>query len=162
MKALTTRNRRSPQNGTEAPHLRRAAALILLFNALLLAWALFEPVGNRVSAIVVNVAGFVGPLLVLPLCFGGLLAWVWRRGASRTNNLPAALTGQRLAPVLLSMGILSGPIRKFFDAPYRSCKTEDDEDFAGNLIAHRRESINEIELRTTKDRREVGVRRRGR
>ena len=44
---------------------------------------------------------------------------------------------------------LSGPIRKFFDAPYRSCKTEEDEDFAGNLIAHRRESINEIELRTT-------------
>ena len=45
---------------------------------------------------------------------------------------------------------LSGPIRKFFDAPYRSCKTEEDKDFAGNLIAHTRESINEIELRTTK------------
>jgi hypothetical protein len=74
---------------------------------LLLAWALFEPVGNRVSAIVVNVAGFVGPLLVLPLCFGGLLAWVWRRGVARTNNLPAAMTGQRLAPILLGMGILS-------------------------------------------------------
>jgi serine phosphatase RsbU (regulator of sigma subunit) len=107
MKALTTRNGRSPQNGAEAPRLRRAAALILLFNGLLLAWALFEPFGNRVSAIVVNVAGFVGPLLVLPLCFGGLLAWVWQRGASRTNNLPAEMTGQRLAPVLLGMGILS-------------------------------------------------------
>jgi hypothetical protein len=47
-------------------------------------------------------------------------------------------------------GGLSGPIRKFFDAPYRSCKTEEDKDFAGNLIAHTRESINEIELRTTK------------
>ena len=44
---------------------------------------------------------------------------------------------------------LSGPIRKFFDAPYRSCKTEEDKDFAGNLIAHTRESTNEIELRTT-------------
>ena len=107
MKAGTIRNGRSSQNGAEAPRFRRAAALILLFNGLLLVWAIFEPVGNRVSAIVVNVAGFVGPLLVLPLCFGGLLAWVWRRGASRTNNLPAAMTGQRLAPVLLGMGILS-------------------------------------------------------
>ena len=105
MKADTTRNGRSPQNGAEAPRLRRAAALILLFNGLLLAWALFEPVGNRMSAIVVNVAGFVGPLLVLPLCFGGLLLWVWRRGVSRTDNQPAT-TGQRLAPVLLGMGIL--------------------------------------------------------
>jgi serine phosphatase RsbU (regulator of sigma subunit) len=106
MKADTTRNGRSPQTGAEEPRLRRAAALILLFNGLLLAWALFEPAGNRVSAIVVNVAGFVGPLLVLPLCFGGLLAWVWRRGASRTYNQPAVMTGQRLGPVLLGMGIL--------------------------------------------------------
>src|ERR671921_1245849 len=106
MKADTTRNGRSPQTGAEAPRLRRAAALILLFNGLLLAWALFEPAGNRVSAIVVNVAGFVGPLLVLPLCFGGLLALLWRRGASRTDNQPGAMTGQRLAPVLLGMGIL--------------------------------------------------------
>ncbi len=106
MKVATTRNGRSPQNGAESPRLRRAAALVLLFNGLLLAWALFEPVGNRVSAIVVNVAGFVGPLLVLPLCFGGLLAWVWRRGASRTDTQPAAMTSQRLAPVLLGMGIL--------------------------------------------------------
>src|SRR5919112_1296558 len=106
MKAGTTRNGRSPQTGAEARRLRRAAALILLFNGLLLAWALFEPVGNRASAIVVNVAGFVGPLLVLPLCFGGLLAWVWRRGVSRTDSQPVAMTGQRLAPVLLGMGIL--------------------------------------------------------
>src|ERR687895_1427549 len=106
MKAGTTRNGRSPQDGAESPRLRRAVALVLLFNGLLLAWALFEPFGNRGSAIVVNVAGFVGPLLVLPLCFGGLLAWVWRRGASRTDNQPAVMTGQRLAPVLLGMGIL--------------------------------------------------------
>jgi serine phosphatase RsbU (regulator of sigma subunit) len=106
MKAGTARNGRSLHTGAEAPRLRRAAALVLLFNGLLLAWALFEPVGNRVSAIVVNVAGFVGPLLVLPLCFGGLLAWVWRRGVSRTDNQMAAITGQRLAPVLLGMGIL--------------------------------------------------------
>jgi serine phosphatase RsbU (regulator of sigma subunit) len=80
--------------------------LVLLFNGLLLVWALFEPVGNRDSAIVVNVAGFVGPLLVLPLCFGGLLAWVWRQGASRRDDQPTVMTGQRLAPVLLGMGIL--------------------------------------------------------
>src|SRR5215211_3822493 len=106
MKAATTRNGRSPRNGAEARPLRRVAALSLLFNGLLLACALFEPAGNRVSAIVVNVAGFVGPLLVLPLCFGGLLALVWRRGVSRTDNQTATITGQRLAPVLLGMGIL--------------------------------------------------------
>jgi len=106
MKAGTERTGRPPQVSAEARPLRRAAGLILLFNGLLLAWALFEPVGNRVSAIVVNVAGFVGPLLMLPLCFGGLLEWEWRRGASRTDNPPAAMTGQRLAPVLLGMGIL--------------------------------------------------------
>jgi serine phosphatase RsbU (regulator of sigma subunit) len=81
--------------------------MIVLFNGLLLAWALLELGGDRVSAIVVNVAGFVGPLLVLPLCFGGLLEWMWQRGASRMDNQPAAMTGQRLAPVLLGMGILS-------------------------------------------------------
>jgi hypothetical protein len=106
MKAGTTRNGRSPQNGAEAPRLRRAAALILLFNGLLLAWVLLKPGGDRVSAIVLNAAGFVGPLLVLPLCFGGLLEWMRRRGASRTDDQPSAMTGQRLAPVLLGMGIL--------------------------------------------------------
>src|SRR5919112_1267918 len=106
MNAGTTRNGRSPQTGAEAARLRRAVALVLLFNGLLLSWALFEPVGNRASAIVVNVAGFVGPLLVLPLCFGGLLALLWRRGASPTDNQPTVMTGQRLAPVLLGMGVL--------------------------------------------------------
>jgi serine phosphatase RsbU (regulator of sigma subunit) len=67
---------------------------------------LLDPAGDRVSALVVNVAVFVGPLLVLPLCFGGLLAWMWRRGASRMNNQPSAMTGQRWAPVLLGIGIL--------------------------------------------------------
>jgi hypothetical protein len=106
MKAGTTRNGRSPQSGAEAPRLRRAAALILLFNGLLLAWVLLDPYGDRVSAIVLNAAGFVGPLLVLPLCFGGLLEWMRRRGASRTDDQPSAMRGQRLAPVLLGMGIL--------------------------------------------------------
>jgi serine phosphatase RsbU (regulator of sigma subunit) len=107
MKAGTTRNGRSPQTGAEVPRLRRAAALILLFNGLLGAWVLLDPYGDRVSAIVLNAAGFVGPLLVLPLCFGELLEWMRQRGDSRTDAQPAAMKGQRLAPVLLGMGIIS-------------------------------------------------------
>jgi len=80
--------------------------MILLFNGLLVAWVLLKPGGERLSAIVLNAAGFVGPLLVLPLCFGGLLEWMRRRGASQTDNQPSAMTGQRWAPVLLGMGIL--------------------------------------------------------
>jgi serine phosphatase RsbU (regulator of sigma subunit) len=102
MKATTASNGRPPRDSAEARAFWRAAGMILLFNGLLLAWVLLDPYGDRVSTIVLNVAGFVGPLLVLPLCFGGLLR---RRGASRMNN-PPAMTGQRLAPVLLGMGIL--------------------------------------------------------
>jgi hypothetical protein len=118
MRAGTARNGRLPGNGTEARTLRRAAGLVLLFNGLLLAWALFEPGGDRVSAVVINVAGFVGPLLVLPLCFGGLLEWMRRRGASRTDDQSAAMTGQRLAPVLLGLGILSYVLGQMFFAFY--------------------------------------------
>jgi serine phosphatase RsbU (regulator of sigma subunit) len=106
MKAGTTRNSRSPQEGAEAHPLRRAAGMILLFNGLLGAWVLLDPYGDRVSAIVLNAAGFVGPLLVLPWCFGGLLEWMRRRRSSGMGNQPAMMTGQRWAPVLLGMGIL--------------------------------------------------------
>src|SRR5215203_2389731 len=82
------------------------ASLILLFNGLLVAWVLLKPGSDAVVAIVVNVAEFVGPLLVLPLCFGGLRR-VWRRGTSRTDNGTAVTIGQRWAPVLLGIGILS-------------------------------------------------------
>jgi PAS domain S-box-containing protein len=59
-------------------------------------------------ALVVNSAQFVGPLLVLPLCFGGLLRRMRGRGASQTDVGPAAVTiGRRWAPVLLGLGILS-------------------------------------------------------
>src|ERR671916_1855575 len=105
MKAATARNGRLPRNSAEARPLWRAAGMVLLFNGLLTAWVLLDPYGERVSAIVLNAAGFVGPLLVLPLCFGGLLEWM-RRGATRTDDQPAAMTGQRWAPVLLGMGIL--------------------------------------------------------
>ena len=107
MKALATREGQPPRDNAKARAFWRAAGMVLLFNVLLVAWVLLKPGGDRVSAIVVNVAGFVGPLLVLPLCFGGLLGWMWRRGASRTDNQPPVMPGQRLAPVLLGMGILS-------------------------------------------------------
>jgi HAMP domain-containing protein len=84
----------------------RIARLILLFNGLLVAWVLLKPASDAVVAIVVNVAEFVGPLLVLPLCFGGLRR-LWRRGTSRTDKGTAVTIGQRWAPVLLGIGILS-------------------------------------------------------
>jgi HAMP domain-containing protein len=84
----------------------RIASLILLFNGLLAAWVLLKPGSDAVVAVVVNVAEFVGPLLVLPLCFGGLRR-LWRRGTSRTDNGTAVTIGQRWAPVLLGIGILS-------------------------------------------------------
>ena len=106
MKAATARNVRPPRNSAEARALWRAAGMILLFNGLLVAWVLLDPYGDRVTAIVLNAAGFVGPILVLPLCFGGLLEWMRRRGASRTDDQPSAMRGRRWAPILLGMGIL--------------------------------------------------------
>src|ERR687893_254598 len=106
MKAATAKNGRPPRGSTETRAFWRAAGMILLFNGLLLVWVLLKPGGDRVSAIVLNAAGFVGPLLVLPLCFGGLLGWMRRRRTTRTDNQPAAMRGQRWAPILLGMGIL--------------------------------------------------------
>src|SRR3712207_8077032 len=104
MKAGTARNVRSPRGSTETHAFWRAAGLILLFNGLLAAWVLLDPYGERISAIVLNAAGFVGPLLVLPLCFGGLLGWM-RRGGTRTGEQTAGMTGQRWGPGPLGMGI---------------------------------------------------------
>src|SRR5919106_6982341 len=106
MKAVTARNVRPPQGSTEARAFWRAAALVLLFNGLLVAWVLLKPGGDRVTAIVLNAAGFVGPILVLPLCWGGILELMRRQGASRTDEQPAAMRGRRLAPILLGIGIL--------------------------------------------------------
>jgi serine phosphatase RsbU (regulator of sigma subunit) len=109
MKAGAARNGRPPpQDGAEAPRsFRRAAGLILLFNGLLVAWVLLKPGSDRMLALVVNTAEFVGPLLALPLCFGGLLRRLWRRGESQTDVEPAVTTRQRWAPVLLGLGIIS-------------------------------------------------------
>src|ERR671912_1855373 len=63
--------------------------------------------GPEALALVVNTAQFVGPLLALPLCFGGLLRWKRRRGVSQPDVGPTVAGGQRWAPVLLGMGIVS-------------------------------------------------------
>src|SRR3712207_967590 len=108
MKAATARNGRSPRDGAGARPLWRAASLILLFNGLLVVWVLLKPGSDRMLALVVNAAQFVGPLLVLPLCFGGILGQRrWRRGESQRDVEPAETIGQRWAPILLGMGILS-------------------------------------------------------
>src|SRR5215218_6633263 len=108
MTASSPRNRRPPQDGAEARAFWRPAVLVLLFNGLLVAWVLLKPGSDAMLALVVNSAQFVGPLLVLALCFGGLLRRMWERGASKTDVGPAAVTiGRRWAPVLLGLGILS-------------------------------------------------------
>jgi serine phosphatase RsbU (regulator of sigma subunit) len=81
--------------------------LVLLFNGLLVAWVLLKPGDDRLLALVVNAAQFVGPLLALPLCFGGVLGQKWRRGESQRDVEPAEAIRQRWAPILLGMGILS-------------------------------------------------------
>ena len=86
--AATAGDGRPPQGGPEARALRRAAGMILLFNGLLLAWVLLKPGGDHLLALVVNAAQFVGPLLALPLCFGGLLRWKRRRGVSQPGVPP--------------------------------------------------------------------------
>src|SRR5918999_3421528 len=107
MKACTSENRRPPQDGVEMRPLWRAAGLVLIFNGLLVAVVLFKPVSDATLALVVNTAEFIGPLLVVPLCFGGILTWMWRRGTSQARVGPAVTRGQRWAPVLLGLGIIS-------------------------------------------------------
>jgi PAS domain S-box-containing protein len=107
MTASTARNGEPPQDRAEARPLRRAAGLVLLFNGLLVAWVLLKPGSDVTLALAVNAAEFIGPLLALPLCFGGLLRRMWRRGDSQTDVGPAVGRGQRWAPVLLGLGILS-------------------------------------------------------
>jgi PAS domain S-box-containing protein len=107
MKASTSENKRSPQDGVEMRPLWRAAGLVLLFNGLLVGVVLFKPISDATLALVVNAAEFVGPLLVVPLCFGGLLRRMWGRGTSQAPVGSAVTRGRRWAPVLLGVGILS-------------------------------------------------------
>src|SRR5919205_1045802 len=85
IRAGAARDGRPPQDGAEARPLRRAAGLIVLFNGLLVAWILVAPGSDRMLAAVVNAAQFVGPLLALPLCFGGLLRRRRWRGVSHAD-----------------------------------------------------------------------------
>src|SRR5215211_2312990 len=107
MTASSPRNRRPPQDGAETRPLRRAAVLVLLFNGLLVAWVLLKPGSDAMLALVVNSAEFVGPLLVVPLCFGGLVRRMWGRGASQAHVGPVVTRGQHWAPILLGLGLLS-------------------------------------------------------
>jgi PAS domain S-box-containing protein len=107
IRAGTARNGRSLQDGAGAHPLRRAAAIILLFNVLLVAWIVLKPGSDRLLAAVVNAAQFVGPLLVVPLCFGGLLRWKRQGTSQMVVGPPTPRRGQRWAPVLLGLGILS-------------------------------------------------------
>jgi PAS domain S-box-containing protein len=81
--------------------------MILLFNVLLVAWIVLKPGSDRLLAAVVNAAQFVGPLLVVPLCFGGLLRWKRQGTSQMVVGPPTPRRGQRWAPVLLGLGILS-------------------------------------------------------
>src|SRR5215204_1315377 len=107
MKASTPRNQPPSQDRAEVRPLRRAAGLILLFNGLLVALVILKPGSDATLALVVNTAEFIGPLLVVPLCFAGLLRWMWGRGTSEARGGPAVTRGQRWAPILLGLGILS-------------------------------------------------------
>jgi len=107
VKASNAREWRLSRDSAKAHAFWRAALVLLLFNVLLVVWVLFQPAGPRVSPVVSNIGGLVGPLLALPLCFGVLDGWVWRRGETpRTEDPTRVMTGQRWAPILLGMGIL--------------------------------------------------------
>ncbi|HEY9423147.1 MAG TPA: ATP-binding protein, partial [Thermoanaerobaculia bacterium] len=95
-----------------------AAGVLLLFDVLLVVWVLLQPAGPRVSPIVSNVGGFIGPLLALPLCFGVLDKWAWRQGNSQTDDRPEVTTGQRWAPIFLGIGILSYALGQMVFAYY--------------------------------------------
>src|SRR5919112_1745215 len=107
MIAGTARNGRPPQDSAKARAFWRAAALVVVFNGLLVALVLFKVGSDATLALLVNTAEFVGPLLVVPLCFGGLLRGWWGRLTSQPPLKPPLTRGQRWAPFLLGLGILS-------------------------------------------------------
>src|SRR5579885_2683574 len=90
-------------NARAASSLWLFAGLILLFNALLVAWLVMRPASHAVIVAADNVAQFAGPLLALPLCF------VTVRGRPRRATLHAAGTGgqvHRRSPLFLGLGVL--------------------------------------------------------
>ena len=107
MTAGSARNGRPPQDRAKARAFWRAAVLVLLFNGLLVVCVLLKPGTDAMLALVVNTAEFVGPLLVVPLCFAGVLGWMWGPPTSQAHGGPPVTRGQRWAPILLGLGILS-------------------------------------------------------
>jgi protein-S-isoprenylcysteine O-methyltransferase Ste14 len=89
VKTSNRREKRPARGGPQDRNIWLAAFVIVAFNVLLVVSVIFQPAGPRVSSVVSNVAGFVGPLLVLPLCFGAL----WQ--ASRMGDRPMVITSQR-------------------------------------------------------------------
>lgn len=76
----------------------RGAIVVILFNMALALWLLLKPGSHGVFQAVDNVAQFVGPLLMLPLCFGDL--WRRQRGKERGTR------SRRWAPIMLGCGLL--------------------------------------------------------
>jgi len=80
-------------------------ALVALYNGLLATWLALRPAPYPVVQAVDNVAQFAGPLLALPLCWGGL-AWPWRRGREGEGGTATGTAPARWMPVLLGLGVL--------------------------------------------------------
>ncbi len=80
----------------------RGLALVLTYNGLLAAWLTLRPAPSPVIQVVDNVAQCAGPLLVLPLCWGGL-APPWR-------PRPGVSSAARWVPVLLGLGLLGDAV----------------------------------------------------
>jgi hypothetical protein len=78
------------------------ALLTVAFNGGLFALLVFRPLSHNALVTVDNWAQFVGPLLVLPLCFAGPVSWLawWRSGRRR-------LSYQDLVAPLIGLGIFS-------------------------------------------------------
>ncbi len=71
----------------------RGIAFILLFNGLLAAWLLLKPAPHATVVVVDNIARFLGPLLLVPLCVG--------RVSVRTSR-----RSRQYAPAIIGAGVL--------------------------------------------------------
>jgi len=79
--------------------------VIVVFNGSLATWILVRPGGQSLYTAVDNLAQVIGPMLVLPICFGWFDRF-WRH--SQVGGPPASVSWtQRLAPILLGLGVLA-------------------------------------------------------
>lgn len=91
---------------TVARPLWRSAALILLFNAAFLAWALIKPAPHDVFIAVVDSALALGPLIMALVCFS-TLGRRWRQAPSGAASTSHVRKRRRWTPLLLSLSLLS-------------------------------------------------------